>query len=152
MLASSSLYAEQITGKIVGVSDGDTVTLLDDDRQQHKIRLAGIDAPEKAQAYGQRSKQHLVDLIHGRQVTVDCGKVDKYHRRVCKVLLDGHDVNLQQIEVGVAWWYRKYSKEQPSADRAAYEAAELKAKNDQIGLWRDADPVPPWDWRRQNQR
>ncbi len=140
--------AGQLTGRIVSVSDGDTVRLLDAHKVQHKIRLSGIDAPESRQAFGQRSKQHLADLIHGREVVAECGKVDKYRREVCKIVLDGQDVNVQQIEAGLAWWYRKYANEQLAADRARYEAAEAEAKVAKRGLWRDAEPVPPWDWRK----
>ncbi len=152
LVTSGCLYAEQITGRIIGVADGDTVTLLDASKQQHKIRLSGIDAPEKAQPFGQRSKQHLADLAHGREVIADCGKVDRYQRRVCKILLNGRDLNLQQIEVGLAWWYRKYLSEQQLFDRSSYEAAESLARNDRRGLWRDSDPMPPWDWRKSSRR
>ncbi len=152
LLASHCLHAEQITGKIVSVADGDTVTLLDSNKQQHKIRLSGIDAPEKAQPFGQRSKQHLADMVHGQQVIADCGKVDKYMRRVCKIMINGRDANLQQIEFGLAWWYRKYSSDQLPADRVVYEFAEISARSNQRGLWHDPDPTPPWDWRRKSGR
>lgn len=126
--------ADTLTGKIVAVSDGDTVRLLDANKVQHKIRLAGIDAPEFRQAFGQRSKQHLAELIHGQEVVAECGKVDKYQRQVCKILRDGQDMNIRQIEGGLAWWYQKYSNEQPVADQASYEAAEVEARNARKGL------------------
>ena len=152
LLASGCLHAEQITGKVISVADGDTVTLLDATKQQHKIRLSGIDAPEKAQPFGQRSKQYLSDLVYGREIVTECGKVDRYQRRVCKIMLNGRDVNLQQIEAGLAWWYRKYSAEQPSGDRLTYETAEIEARNNRRGLWRDTEPMPPWDWRKISRR
>jgi endonuclease YncB( thermonuclease family) len=139
--------AAEITGRVVGVSDGDTITLLDASRQQHKIRLSGIDAPEKAQPYGQRSKEHLSRLIFNRQVSAECGKTDKYRRQVCKVSLDGADINLEQIGAGMGWWYRQYAREQAEADRTTYEKAEQDAQQARRGLWRDHDPIAPWEWR-----
>lgn len=139
--------AAEITGRVVGVSDGDTITLLDASRQQHKIRLSGIDAPEKAQPYGQHSKEHLSRLIFNRQVSAECGKTDKYRRQVCKVVLDGTDINLAQIRAGMAWWYRQYAREQADADRAVYERAEYGAQEARLGLWRHPNPEAPWEWR-----
>ena len=139
--------AETITGKVVGVSDGDTITVLDANRTQHKIRLAGIDAPEKAQPFGQRSKEHLSDLVFAKQVSVEFDKTDKYGRTVGKVLVDGVDVNLAQIKAGFAWHYKEYAKEQPAADRESYARAETTARSSTLGLWRDAKPMTPWEWR-----
>lgn len=121
--------------------------MLDSQHQQHKIRLAGIDAPEKKQPFGQRSKQHLSDIVFDKEVTLDCGKVDRYRREVCVVLIKGRDANLTQIEAGMAWWYRKYAKEQTAQQRVNYEAAEVRARAGKMGLWTDADPVPPWEFR-----
>lgn len=149
LLASLTAHAsETITGHVVGVSDGDTITVLDAQRQQHKIRLAGIDAPESKQAFGQASKKHLSALVFDRDVTLDCGKTDKYRREVCVVMVDGQDANLAQVKAGMAWWYRKYQKEQTAQHRADYEAAEATARAGRIGLWQDADPMPPWEWRK----
>lgn len=103
-LASLVAHAD-ITGKVVAVADGDTITVLDSSKMQHKIRLAGIDAPESKQAFGQASKKHLSDLVYDRDVTLDCGKTDKYRREICVVMIDGKDANLAQIEAGMAWWY-----------------------------------------------
>ncbi|MDO8312301.1 MAG: thermonuclease family protein [Sideroxyarcus sp.] len=139
-------YAD-MTGKVVAVADGDTITVLDGAKTQHKIRLAGIDAPESKQAFGQASKKHLSDLVFGRDVTLDCGKTDKYRREVCVVMVDGKDANLAQVTGGMAWWYRKYQKEQTAQQRGAYEAAEATAKAGRVGLWSEADPVAPWEWR-----
>lgn len=121
--------------------------MLDSSKKQHKIRLQGIDAPEKAQAFGQASKRHLSDLVFNREVIAECGKTDKYRREVCAVLVDGQDANLAQVTAGMAWWYRKYQKEQTAQQRATYEAAEASAKAGRVGLWSEVDPVPPWDWR-----
>jgi len=141
-------HAETITGRVVGVADGDTITVLDADKVQHKIRLSGIDAPEKKQAFGNRSKESLSELAFDKTVDVETEKRDKYGRQIGKVLVNGRDVNLVQVERGMAWFYRQYQRDQSPNDRRLYEAAEDAAKADKRGLWRDADPVPPWDFRR----
>ena len=140
-------YAETVTGRVVGVADGDTITVLDADMVQHKIRLAGIDAPEKKQAFGNRSKESLSDLVFDKTVNVETEKRDRYGRQIGKVLVDGQDVNLVQVERGMAWFYRQYQREQSPNDRKLYEAAEDAAKAGKRGLWRDSEPVPPWDFR-----
>jgi endonuclease YncB( thermonuclease family) len=104
-------------------------------------------APEKKQAFGHASKKHLSDLIFDRNVTLDCGKTDKYRREICVVLVNGKDANLAQVTAGMAWWYRKYAREQTANQRADYEAAEAAAMLSRIGLWADPSPVPPWEWR-----
>lgn len=140
--------ATTLTGRVVGVHDGGTITVLDANRQQHKIRLAGIDAPEAKQAYGSRSKQNLSKWVYNRQVVVNWDKRDRYGRTVGVIFVDGHDVNLEQVRAGMAWWYRQYAKEQRPDDRKLYELAENEARADKRGLWMDNDPVPPWEWRR----
>lgn len=142
-----AVNAETITGRVVGVADGDTLTVLEADNVQHKIRLGGIDAPEKKQAFGQRSKESLSDLAYDKQVDVETTKRDRYGRQIGKVLVDGRDVNLVQVERGMAWFYRQYQREQSPNDQRLYEAAEDAAKVGGRGLWRDADPVPPWEFR-----
>ena len=139
--------AEAITGRVVAVQDGDSITVLDAEKAQHKIRLAGIDAPEKKQAFGNRSKDSLSDLVFGKVVTVETDKRDRYGREVGKVLVNGHDVNLIQVEQGMAWFYRQYQREQSQDDRKLYDSAESAAKVDKRGLWRDAAPMAPWDFR-----
>jgi endonuclease YncB( thermonuclease family) len=127
-LVSSLSIADTLTGRVVGVADGDTLTVLDSNRRQHKIRLAGIDAPEKAQAFGDRSKTRLSLLTFNKMVTVEWSKTDRYGRVVGKVMLGNLDINLEQIKSGMAWWYRDYAKEQSPADREDYEHHELMAK------------------------
>lgn len=139
--------AAQLDGRIVGIADGDTLTLLDGSKQQHKIRIAGIDAPEKRQPFGQRSKENLSRLAFSKTVQADCPKQDRYQRHVCTVVVEGRDVGLEQLRAGLAWWYRKYAAEQPARQRSDYEAAEAAAKRDRAGLWMASDPVPPWDFR-----
>ncbi len=140
--------AETITGRVVGVADGDTITVLDADKVQHKIRLSGIDAPEKKQPFGNRSKESLSELAFDKTVNVETEKRDRYGRQIGKVLVNGRDVNLVQVERGMAWFYRQYQREQSPNDRRLYEAAEDAARADKRGLWRDADPMPPWEFRR----
>ena len=139
--------AATITGMVVSVADGDTITLLDNTQTQHKIRLGGIDAPEKAQPYGQPSKQSLSDMVFGKTVTVDTDKTDRYGREVGKVLVDGMDANLEQLKKGLAWHYKAYEREQTPSGRRNYAAAEKDAAAARLGLWQDAEPVPPWEWR-----
>ena len=146
-LMMSVVQAGQVQGRVVGVADGDTVTVLDDHRVQHKVRLAGIDAPEKGMPYGQRSKQYLSDLVFGKTVTLEGDKVDRYGRTVAKVILNGRGVNLAQIAAGMAWHYKKYDREQTANDRMLYRAEELSARAARRGLWGDAQPQAPWDWR-----
>lgn len=133
---------------VVGVSDGDTITALTHDRQQMKVRLAGIDAPEKKQAFGQRSKQNLSNLVYGKSVDLQCTKLDRYQRHLCTVMADGRDVNLQQIRDGMAWHYKLYAKEQSPADALNYSKFESIARDDHVGLWSHRSPLPPWEWRK----
>lgn len=132
---------------MVGVSDGDTVTLLDGLNAQHRVRLAGIDAPEKTQAYGGASRRHLSRLVFGASVVVEYEKRDRYGRIVGKVLKDGRDASLAQLRAGLAWHYKQYQREQSGADRSAYAESEHEARQVHAGLWLDPDPVAPWTWR-----
>ncbi len=141
--------AATLTGRVVGVHDGDTITVLDADRTQHKIRLGGIDAPELKQAFGTRSRQNLSKWVYNRDVIVKWSKHDRYKRILGVVLVDGHDVNLEQVQAGLAWWYRQYAKEQTPDDRQLYELAENEARAAKRGLWVDSHPIPPWEFRRQ---
>jgi len=140
---------ETIHGRVIHIADGDTITVLVDNTP-YKIRLAGIDAPEKAQAFGTVSKNHLRDLIADRTVDVEYNKKDRYGRLVGKVLLDGRDIDLEQIRAGLAWHYKKYMKEQSTGDRITYADAEDHAREQHLGLWQDSEPTPPWEWRRRS--
>jgi endonuclease YncB( thermonuclease family) len=146
-----SALAETLTGRVVGVTDGDTLTLLDGSRTQYKIRIAGIDAPERKQPYGERSRQHLATLAFGKEATADCYK-RSYEREVCTVYVGDEDVGMAQIDAGMAWWFRRYANEQPPQQRIDYESAEDRAAADRAGLWQDPNPVPPWEWRKARRR
>ena len=140
--------ADTLTGKVVKITDGDTMVVLDAENTQHKIRLSGIDAPETNQPFGKRSKEALSALVAGQRVEVDWHKHDRYGRIVGKVIAQGKDVNLAQVRTGMAWWYRKYADEQSLVDQGLYAAAEAKARVSGVGLWGDMEPIPPWDWRK----
>ena len=148
VIAAAPSQAAELRGKVVNVHDGDTITLLDADRRQHKIRLSGIDAPELKQAFGRASRQHLADQVAGRTVVIEWSKRDKYNRIVGKILLDGRDINISQIEAGLAWHYKKYASEQIPADRAHYAQAEEHARAARLKIWQEIHPVPPWEYRK----
>jgi len=139
--------ADTRTGKVVKVTDCDTVTVLDSSNTQHKVRLQGIDAPERKQPYGRKSGKYLSEVVSGQVVVVDWSKRDRYGRIIGKVLLDSQDMNLRQIEGGLAWHYKKYAREQSEQDRESYAAAENEARAARIGLWQKPGPIPPWEWR-----
>ena len=156
-------FAATLTGRVVAVSDGDTLTVLDADRAQHKIRLSGIDAPEKAQAFGEHSKQNLSRLVFGKEIEVQWNKRDRYGRIVGKVLVAEAackagdcpktvDTCLSQITAGLAWWYRDYAREQSGDDAQRYRLAEADARSRNVGLWAGPEPIPPWDWRKAKKR
>lgn len=128
--------------RVVKIADGDTLTALSPKLQQLKCRLYGIDAPEKKQAFGQASKLSLAELSFGRTAYIDIVGRDRYGRSICRVAVDGVDVNKAQIARGMAWMYREYAKD------VSYSDAESAAQARRIGIWRDARPVPPWAFRR----
>ena len=115
-------------GRVVAITDGDTLTILTTDRVQHRVRLAGIDTPEKRQPFGQVAKNHPSSLVNGQTVTVNYYKRDRYGRIVGKVLTNGADADLRQIEAGLAWHYKQYQNEQNALDRARYATAETEAR------------------------
>jgi len=129
---------------VVGVSDGDTLKVrcgADPDYRQITIRISEIDAPEKQQAFGQRSKESLSDLCFQQQAVVTPDKRDRYGRTVAAVRCRGQDVGMHQVKAGMAWWYVKYGRD------ATVQAAESKARAGRVGLWVDAGPEAPWEWR-----
>jgi endonuclease YncB( thermonuclease family) len=136
--------AEQITGRVVGIADGDTLTVLDASRHQTKIRLAEIDAPEMHQPYGSRAKQALSNLAFGKDATVDVVNLDRYGRTVGRVHIGALDVNAELVRQGAAWVYPKYNRD------PALPLLQEAARVARLGLW--ALPVteraPPWEWRK----
>ncbi len=158
LLAFSGVaQAATIEGRVINVADGDTITILDAQKSQHKIRISGIDAPESRQAFGERSRESMARFVARKDVSADCHKIDRYKRQVCKVWVQPADCTTcdktldaghAQVVAGMAWWYREYAKEQSAEDRGRYESAEEEAKARKIGLWRDPAPVAPWDFRK----
>ncbi len=144
---SVCVFAQSNAFRVVGVSDGDTITVLDENKRQARIRLAGIDAPETGQDFGNRAKQMLSSMVFGKNVQLIGDKTDRYGRRVAKVMIDGTDANLEMIKAGLAWHYKQYAKEQSIADREMYKTAEARARAGQLRLWSVPSPLAPWDYR-----
>jgi endonuclease YncB( thermonuclease family) len=149
--------AEVLEGRVIAVADGDTITVLDASNRQHRIRINGIDAPEKRQPFADRSRQNLSRMAFQKNARLECHKTDRYGRKVCKVWVQPTDcptcgktldLGHAQVLAGLAWWYRDYAREQSAEDQGRYESAEDEAQVQRQGLWRDKSPVPPWDWRR----
>jgi len=151
-LLAAPAQAETLRGRVVSVADGDTITVLTAARKSERIRLAGIDAPESKQAFGAVAKRSLSALVFGAEVLVEYTKRDRYGRIVGRVLRDGRDAGLAQIEAGLAWHYLRYAPEQASGERTAYAQAERSARSGRRGLWAEAEPVAPWDWRAQRRQ
>ena len=152
LLWANTATAATLEGVVVKITDGDTVTVLDSSKTQFKVRLAGIDAPESHQAFGQRSRQFLASIVFQKRVVVEWDKRDRFERIVGKVQVDGNDVNVRLIQVGLAWHYKQYAKEQSLGDAALYAEAETDAREKRVGLWVDPSPVAPWEWRREKKR
>lgn len=157
LLIGCAAAADTFEAKVVAVTDGDTIKVLDADFQTHVIRMLGIDAPEKKQPFGQQSRQHLADLVFGQNVIVEWHSKDRYKRILGKVWAESKschscgmtlDVNLAQVATGYAWWYEQYAMNQTAADRVLYEKAEQQARIKSLMLWRDVSKIPPWEWRK----
>jgi endonuclease YncB( thermonuclease family) len=143
------------TAKVQRVVDGDTVHVEDEAGKKFKVRLTGIDAPEKNQPYGLASTYHLRELILNKIVLLKSlpkkGKpysVDRYKRVLAKIVLDERDINLSQVLSGYAWHFKRYQKQQSPKDRESYSQAELHAKKNNLGLWGEKKPIAPWKWRK----
>jgi endonuclease YncB( thermonuclease family) len=144
ILLVCSIHAQTITGKVVGVADGDTITVLEG-TTQYKIRLYGIDTPERGQDFGKRAKQFTSGMVFGKQVRVDQKDMDRYGRVVGMVYAGGTCVNEEIIKAGMAWVYDYYCKDSVCREWVDLEAQARTAK---VGLWSHPDPIPPWDYRR----
>lgn len=156
-VSATAAPAAELLGRIVAVADGDTITVLDSDKRQHRIRVAGIDAPERGQPSGFRSKESFAALVHEQPVRIHWEKRDRFGRIVgtvwvapadspcrgepaCPMTLDA---GLEQIKLGRAWWFRKYAHEQLLEDQRRYADAEREAREVRRGLWRDSAPIRP---------
>jgi endonuclease YncB( thermonuclease family) len=140
-LYTSAAFAESLEGTVVKIADGDTLTILVD-QQQIKVRLSDIDAPERKQPFGARSRQHLASICYNQLAEINNHGKDRYGRVIGRVQCAGKDANAEQIRAGMAWVYDKYV-----TDRSLYGLQDA-ARSDRRGLWTDAKPVPPWEWRK----
>ena len=143
------------TAKVQRVVDGDTVHVIDKAGKKFKVRLTGIDAPEKNQPYGLASTYKLTEILINKLVLLKSkpnnGKpytIDRYKRVLAKIILDGRDINLSQVLRGYAWHFKRYQKQQSPSDRELYSEAEIDAKKNELGLWGEKNPIAPWKWRK----
>lgn len=143
LAATGSAIADTLSGRVIGVSDGDTLTVLDNTNTQHRIRLAAIDSPEKAQAFGNRAKQALSNICFGKPATITVVDTDRYGRTVGEVNCAGANANEAMLRSGMAWVYRKYAE-----GYGHFYAIEDEARASKRGLWADISPMPPWEWRK----
>ncbi|MFZ5568270.1 MAG: thermonuclease family protein [Pseudomonadota bacterium] len=141
----STVQAWTLQGQVVAVVSGDTLRIRDERKVQHTVRLAGVDAPEKFQAYGQRSLDSLRELAFQRYVTVE--GVGSGSPRVGRVRVEGRDISMEQLQLGAVWYDRSRAQSLPETDRQAYAEAQADAKLRRVGLWRDKQPIPPWEYR-----
>jgi endonuclease YncB( thermonuclease family) len=147
LLAPLPGQSAQATGRVVGVIDGDTLDILTTGFETLRVRLSGIDAPELGQAFGRNAKAALSGLAFARSVAIAWRKRDRYDRLVAKVTLDRRDIALEMLALGMAWHDTRFEPEQPSADPREYGEAQSRARVARRGLWADAAPVPPWEYR-----
>ena len=146
-VVSTALSNDLITARVVGVADGDSITVLAPGNRQVKICLHGIDCPERRQAFGNRAKQFTSSQCYGKTITYRRVDIDRYGRTVATVYLDdGRELNLEILKAGFAWHYKRYSKRQD------YANAENHARAERLGLWADKNPTAPWQWRREGQK
>jgi endonuclease YncB( thermonuclease family) len=131
-----------LVGQVVKIADGDTLTVLDQSRIQHKIRLAGIDAPEKAQAFGTQARNALAAKVFRQTVRVEITDTDRYGREVGRVFRANRFINAEMVREGFAWRYTQWDQ------RGEFRAAEADARRHRRGLWADSHPIPPWEFRK----
>jgi endonuclease YncB( thermonuclease family) len=148
VLAVPGLGQEPIwRGRVVGISDGDTIKVLTLTKQQIRVRIAFIDCPETGQAFGSRAKQAMSELVFGKDVELRPHTIDRYGRLVALVYVEGVDTGLALLTAGLAWPYYRYLPEASSSLQDSYRSAAERAKAARLGLWSDPKPVPPWEWR-----
>ena len=143
LILTGTLLADTFTAKVVAITDGDTIKVLNNS-QQTKIRLAEIDTPEKNQPYGKKAKKALFDLIFNKEVEVEVVTIDRYGRTVGTIFLGNQNINREMVKAGHAWVYVKYAKDE------TLFTLEKNAKENQLGLWAlpEVERIPPWQWRK----
>ncbi|NEN76340.1 thermonuclease family protein [Pelistega sp. NLN82] len=147
LLISSTVWATSFVGYVVGVLDGDTIEVIDKDKNRFRIRLNQIDAPEKSQPYGKKAKQFLSNLIFQKQVIIKWTKKDRYHRLLGQVYYYHQDINLLMIQNGYAWAYTRYLKDD------YYLLVQKRAEKEKLGLWASHQPaIAPWEWRKNKRK
>lgn len=146
LLSSPLAVAGTITGRVVAIVNGDTIKVQDERHVQHTVRLAGLDAPEKYQKFAQRSDDALRELVFQKAVTVEVGRPGG-SPRVGQVLLQGRDVSLELLAGGFGWYDPSRAQDLSAPQRKAYADAAAEARTRRAGLWRDAKPIPPWEYR-----
>ncbi|MDO8355524.1 MAG: thermonuclease family protein [Nitrospirota bacterium] len=145
LFQAASVFAVDFSGHIISVLDGDTIEVLHNQHPE-RIRLSGIDCPEKKQAFGQRAKQAASELAFEKDVTIQTHGHDKYNRTIGEVILpDGINLNQELVKQGWCWWYRRYAP-----GDTVLEGLENEAREGRRGLWADPQPVPPWEWRKKS--
>lgn len=146
---NNRLSKREYAARVIRVADGDTLTVIDDDGQKHKIRMAYIDAPELQQAYGTHSRDALLNLVDTKRVDIQVFGLDRYRREVAKVTLNHQDINLAQIKQGAAWHYERYAQAQQNrSDYVSYAQAHQTAEKNRQGLWKKANAQAPWEYRK----
>ena len=164
-LVSTSCIAETLEGKVVRIVDGDTLVVLDRINAQHRVRLAGIDTPERGQPFGKRATENLSRLAGMKPARVEWYKKDRWKRLIGTVWVQSPDarctsedcpktldIGMAQLTQGLAWHFKRYAHEQPEGERERYSFAEYEAKAKGVGLWSDPNPVPPWEWRKRKRK
>jgi endonuclease YncB( thermonuclease family) len=147
--AAGALAQDTLHGRVVGVTDGDTLKVLTAEKQLLRVRVSWIDAPEMGQAFGQRAKQAMSALVFGKDVELQFHTVDRYGRLVCMVFVDGKDACLALVKQGLAWKFDRYLPEASLEVQQSYTAAEAAARAARTGLWASGDePQPPWEFRK----
>jgi endonuclease YncB( thermonuclease family) len=148
--AAVATTAQAVDARLIKVDDGDSFVARQAGGARIRVRLAGIDAPERSQPWANRAREKLRDALDGRNLKIHSAKTDRYGRQVALVQVDGEDVSLAMLEAGLAWHFARYDGDLPPALRSRYAAAAAQAREARIGLWRDDDPEPPWQFRRRN--
>ncbi len=148
LLFSIIANADELTGRVIDIASGDSISIVDLSGVEYKVRLSGIDAPEKQQPFGPESRKSLADLVYGKEVTVTWIKRDYHKRVVGKVMLNKVDINLEQVKRGMAWVFKHFVDDPYSQDQADYADAQEVAESRHLGLWSQKDPIPPWEFRR----